>query len=66
MPNSVLSWPPQGGQSKRSMVVDCDHQCHCWFYTGEAHAIRQKLGHGVLPQSVGDMTAATYGCQGDG
>jgi hypothetical protein len=33
---------------------------HYWFHTGEAHAIRQMLGHVDLPQFVGDMTAATY------
>ena len=26
----------------------------------EAHAIRQMLGHGDLPQFVGDMSAAVY------
>jgi uncharacterized damage-inducible protein DinB len=33
---------------------------HYWFHTGEAHAIRQQLGHGELPQFVGDMTQAAY------
>ncbi len=33
---------------------------HYWFHTGEAHAIRQMLGHGELPQFVGDMAAAAY------
>ncbi len=33
---------------------------HYWFHTGEAHAIRQMLGHKDLPQFVGDMSAATY------
>jgi hypothetical protein len=33
---------------------------HYWFHTGEAHAIRQMLGHGDLPQFVGDMAAAVY------
>ncbi len=33
---------------------------HYWFHTGEAHAIRQVLGHGELPQFVGDMSEATY------
>jgi len=28
---------------------------HYWFHTGEAHAIRQMLGHPNLPQFVGDM-----------
>jgi uncharacterized damage-inducible protein DinB len=33
---------------------------HYWFHTGEAHAIRQMLGHPDLPQFVGDMSQATY------
>ena len=33
---------------------------HYWYHTGEAHAIRQMLGHGELPQFVGDMTKAFY------
>jgi len=38
----------------------CAHQYHYWFHTGEAHAIRQMLGRGELPQFVGDMTKAFY------
>jgi uncharacterized damage-inducible protein DinB len=33
---------------------------HYWFHTGEAHAVRQQLGHGDLPQFVGNMKAAVY------
>jgi uncharacterized damage-inducible protein DinB len=33
---------------------------HYWFHTGEAHAVRQQLGHGDLPQFVGNMEAAVY------
>lgn len=33
---------------------------HYWFHTGEAHAIRQMLGHGELPQFVGRMFQALY------
>jgi hypothetical protein len=33
---------------------------HYWYHTGEAHAVRQMLGHPDLPQFVGDMTAAVY------
>lgn len=33
---------------------------HYWFHTGEAHAIRQQLGHVNLPDFVGDMTNAAY------
>jgi uncharacterized damage-inducible protein DinB len=28
---------------------------HYWFHTGEAHAVRQMLGHADLPQFVGSM-----------
>jgi hypothetical protein len=33
---------------------------HYWYHLGEAHAIRQMLGHRDLPQFVGDMSAAIY------
>ena len=33
---------------------------HYWFHTGEAHAVRQQLGHPDLPQFVGDMRTAVY------
>lgn len=33
---------------------------HYWFHTGEAHAIRQQLGHPDLPQFVGSMETAVY------
>jgi hypothetical protein len=33
---------------------------HYWFHIGEAHAIRQLLGHPDLPQFVGDMSEAVY------
>jgi hypothetical protein len=33
---------------------------HYWYHLGEAHAIRQMLGHGDLPQFVGDMSEAVY------
>jgi len=33
---------------------------HYWFHTGEAHAIRQQLGHPDLPQFVGDMSTIAY------
>lgn len=33
---------------------------HYWFHTGEAHAVRQQLGHGELPQFVGNMETAVY------
>jgi uncharacterized damage-inducible protein DinB len=33
---------------------------HYWFHIGEAHAIRQQLGHRDLPEFVGDMSMAAY------
>lgn len=33
---------------------------HYWYHLGEAHAIRQMLGHSDLPQFVGDMSQALY------
>lgn len=33
---------------------------HYWFHLGEAHAIRQMLGHTDLPQFVGGMSAARF------
>jgi hypothetical protein len=33
---------------------------HYWFHIGEAHAIRQMLGHPDLPQFVGDISKAPY------
>jgi len=37
---------------------------HYWFHLGEAHAIRQMLGHKDLPQFVGNMSAAVYRPEG--
>ncbi len=38
----------------------CRNMYHYWFHTGEAHAIRQQLGHTNLPEFVGNMAAAIY------
>jgi uncharacterized damage-inducible protein DinB len=37
---------------------------HYWHHLGEAHAIRQMLGHQDLPQFVGDMSPAIYRPEG--
>ena len=34
---------------------------HIWFHIGEAHAVRQQLGHSDLPQFVGDINGAGAG-----
>lgn len=33
---------------------------HYFYHIGEAHAVRQMLGHADLPQFVGDMSGAVY------
>ena len=33
---------------------------HYWFHIGEAHAIRQMLGHTNLPQFVGNLSEVRY------
>jgi uncharacterized damage-inducible protein DinB len=33
---------------------------HYWYHTGEAHAIRDMLGHSDLAEFVGDMSQAEY------
>jgi hypothetical protein len=33
---------------------------HYWFHIGEAHAIRQQLGHENLPEFVGDLSQVPY------
>ena len=33
---------------------------HYWFHIGEAHAVRQVLGHTDLPQFVGKISEAPY------
>ena len=33
---------------------------HYWFHMGEAHAIRQLLGHDQLPSFVGDMSSVRH------
>jgi hypothetical protein len=37
-----------------------DDMYHYWYHLGEAHAIRQMLGHQNLPQFVGNMSNAVY------
>jgi hypothetical protein len=33
---------------------------HYWFHAGEAHAVRQALGHKNLSDFIGDMSDANY------
>jgi hypothetical protein len=45
-------------ESVGTMLLRNTH--HYWFHLGEAHAIRQMLGHKDLPQFVGDMSKVPY------
>jgi hypothetical protein len=49
----VRSWETVGTMMLRTTY-------HYFFHTGEAHAVRQQLGHPDLPFFVGNMSAATY------
>jgi hypothetical protein len=43
----------KGGESYGTRILRTTY--HYFFHTGEAHAIRQQLGHPDLPYFVGDM-----------
>jgi len=53
----VRSWENVGTMLLRTTY-------HYFFHTGEAHAIRQQLGHPDLPWFVGSMKAAVYESHG--
>jgi uncharacterized damage-inducible protein DinB len=57
--SSILDW---SGRKRKEDVgtLLLRNIYHYWFHLGEAHAIRQLLGHTDLPQFVGDMTQAQY------
>jgi len=59
MVESYLEWR---GRRRRESVgtMLLRNTYHYWFHLGEAHAVRQLLGHTNLPQFVGDMTQASY------
>ena len=54
--------PPNSTENIGTMLLRCIH--HYWFHIGEAHAVRQMLGHKDLPQFVGDMSAVGYTSEG--
>ena len=45
-------------ESTGTLLRRCTY--HYWYHTGEAHAIRDMLGHTGLPEFVGDMSQAIY------
>jgi hypothetical protein len=55
-----MSLRAQFALSVETVFSSCAHNYHYWFHMGEGHAIRQMLGHGELPQFVGNMSAALY------
>lgn len=59
-PDLLLShFAPDGNLSPENVgTLLLRNTYHYWFHTGEAHAIRQQLGHTDLPQFVGDLTPA--------
>jgi hypothetical protein len=61
-PTDLMQHTEQGGQPSRESVGTrlLRNIMHYWFHLGEAHAIRQSLGHRDLPQFVGTMTDCTY------
>jgi uncharacterized damage-inducible protein DinB len=56
---SYLQW--RGNPMRESIGTSLlRNMYHYWHHSGEAYAIRQMLGHGGLPQFVGDMSQAVY------
>ena len=56
-----LSWQGQGRvHHERVGKLLLRNIFHYWFHLGEAHAVRQSLGHTGLPEFVGDMSAVDY------
>jgi len=57
--NEFLEWK---GKPLREDIGRCllRNLFHYWFHIGEAHAIRQSLGHQDLPQFVGDLSSVNY------
>jgi len=49
-----------GGQSGPVWFAYCIYYYHYWFHIGEAHAVRQMLGHVNLPDFVGDLSAVRF------
>lgn len=52
---AVLAWEGKPAHYNVRMML-LRNVYHYWFHTGEAHAVRQSLGHQNLPEFVGDMS----------
>lgn len=53
---AILAWEGKPAHYNVGMML-LRNVYHYWFHTGEAHAVRQSLGHQNLPEFVGDMSS---------
>jgi hypothetical protein len=60
LPDALLGYfEPEGQRSPENVgTLLLRNIYHHWFHTGEAHAVRQQLGHLDLPQFVGNFAGA--------
>jgi hypothetical protein len=56
---TCLEWKGKPVRESIGTLI-CRNMYHYWFHLGEAHAIRQMLGHQDLAQFVGNMSRAPY------
>ena len=59
-PELLLTYPPGAHDGESVGTKLLRNIYHYWFHTGEAHAVRQQLGHKNLPEFVGDMSHGLY------
>lgn len=59
MLDSHLEWKGEKDRESVGMLL-LRNIFHYWFHLGEAHAIRQALGHKSLPEFVGNLSTVTY------
>ena len=54
-----LEWEGEPGEENIGTML-LRNIYHYWFHLGEAHAVRQMLGHTILPDFVGDLSAVRF------
>jgi len=61
-PEIMMTHIERNGQPSRENIgtMLLRNIMHYWFHLGEAHAIRQTMGHRDLPQFVGNMASCIY------
>jgi len=61
-PEQLMTHLSFDGDSLRENIGTCllRTNYHYWFHIGEAHAVRQQLGHANLPEFVGDISAVRF------